>query len=285
MSHPVTLFDGASGTTLWSIAERNGVPKVPVWRYNLEHPEFVKEMSSAYIKAGSKIILANTFGANRLSVERASQMDPDEVVRAGVRLALECAAGTDVKVALNCGPLTELMEPYGDLEEDDVRDIYHRMFVAGVEAGAQAIVLETFIDLAMLRVATEDAVTFGVPVFCSLSFEKSGKTIMGNSVQDAVDQLVPLGVEAVGLNCSLGPVQALPIIEAFHKATDAHLFFKPNAGMPILKTNGESIAPVGPEQFAEDVSPALSYVSYIGGCCGTDYTYVEKLKEKLEQLA
>ena len=105
------------------------------------------------------------------------------------------------------------------------------MFSAGVEAGADLIFLETFIDLAMLRVAAEKAKEYGVPVFCSLSFERLGKTMMGNSPDDMIEELEPLGVDAIGMNCSLGPDLAVPIIEKFRGKTSVPLLFKPNAGM------------------------------------------------------
>ena len=114
-----------------------------------------------------------------------------------------------------------------------------------------------------------------------MTFEKSGKTMFGNSVQDTIDTLVPLGIDAVGLNCSLGPDLALPIIKEFAEKTTLPIVFKPNAGKPILSADGSSSAAYTAEQFAKDVAPALEYVSYIGGCCGADATYVKELKKLL----
>ncbi len=282
MSKPVIL-DGAVGTSLWAIADAHGVARVPVWRYNVENPEFVFELTKKYVDAGAEIVLANTFGANGPAVKRASKLDPKEVVAAGVTLAKKAVEGTDVKVALSCGPLTMLLEPYGDLEEDECREIYREMIDAGVGAGADMIMLQTFIDLEMMRIAAEEAVKTGLPVFCLMTFEKVGKTMFGNSVQDVIDTLEPLGISAIGMNCSLGPVAAIPVIREFSEKTKLPLMFKPNAGLPITGSDGKTEVAYTAEQFAKEIEPALDFVSYIGGCCGCDCTFVTAIKALVEE--
>ena len=143
------------------------------------------------------------------------------------------------------------------------------------------ILIQTFMDLEMMRVATVEAKKYGLPVMCSMTFEKNGKTMFGNSVEDTIDTLSPLGIEAIGLNCSLGPDLALPIIKEFSEKTDLPLLFKPNAGKPILSADGEAVSPYTAERFAEEVKPALQYVSYIGGCCGSDADYIKEIKKML----
>ena len=281
MERKITLMDGAVGTTLWGIAEANGVKKEPVWKYNVEHPEFVEELTKRYLEAGCEMILANTFGANGPAVKRSSPYTAAEVVSAGVGIAKKVLDGTGVKAVLSLGPLTQLLEPYGDLEEDECAAIYDEMLDAGVGAGADMILIQTFMDLEMMRVATVEAKKYGLPVMCSMTFEKNGKTMFGNSVEDTIDTLSPLGIEAIGLNCSLGPDLALPIIKEFSEKTDLPLLFKPNAGKPILSSDGEAVSPYTAERFAEEVKPALQYVSYIGGCCGSDAEYIKEIKKML----
>ena len=281
MSRKITLLDGAVGTTLWGIAEAHGVAKVPVWRYNIEHPEFVEELTRRYLDAGSEIILANTFGANGPAVKHSSSYTAPEVVSAGVKITKRVLEGTGVKTCFSVGPLTQILEPYGDLEEDECRAIYEEMINAGVEAGCDIILIQTFMDLAMMKIAAEVAKTYDLPVFCSMTFEKAGKTMFGNSVQDTIDELVPLGIDAIGLNCSLGPDLALPIIKEFAEKTDLPIIFKPNAGKPILSADGTTSTAYSAEQFAEDVKPALPYINYVGGCCGSDATYIKELKKLL----
>lgn len=278
----ITLLDGAVGTSLWAKADKYGVKRVPVWKYNIENPEMVKELVRDYRDAGSQIILANTFGANGPSVKRSSDYKPYDVVNTGVKLAREALEGSDAKLAMGIGPLSQLMEPYGDLEEDEVTEIYDEMIGAGMDAGADIIYIQTFMDLAMASVAAKVAKQYKVPVFCSLTFEQRGKTMMGNSVEDIIEELQADGVDAVGMNCSLGPDLALPIIREFSEKTDMPIIFKPNAGLPITAASGEEASPYTAEMFLDEIKPALEYVDYIGGCCGTDPSYIKLIKEYLD---
>ncbi|MBE6016459.1 MAG: hypothetical protein E7233_02465 [Lachnospiraceae bacterium] len=278
MKEKTVLLDGASGTLLWEFAEEAGLPKKPVWQYNTDHPELVTKLAKSYIEAGSDIIFANTFSINSLSLEHASGYDLEESVRSGVRLAKEAAAGTGTKVALDIGPLSVFMEPYGDLEEDEAADIYREILDAGTKENPDLIVLETFMDLNMLEVAAQTAKEYGIPVICSMSFDKNGRTMMGNSVSDIAERLAPLSPAAIGLNCSLGPEEALPIIREFASVTDLPLFFKPNTG-PTLADGSSRVAA---EEYVKDVSQALDIVTYIGGCCGTSPEYIRLLADVIK---
>ena len=267
------LLDGAVGTSLWELADKAGVARDPVWKYNIEHPELVLELHRQMIEAGAEIILANTFGANGPMVERCSSYSVEEVVKKGVELARKAAEGTGVKVAVACGPLSELLEPFGDLEEEEAEAIFRKQIGSGIEAGADLVMVQTFIDLELMKIAAKVAKSYGVPVFCTLSFEKVGKTMMGQSVEQVCRELEAIGVDAVGMNCSLGPELALPVIEEFSRQTKLPLVFKPNAGMPGQTTD--------PEIFAELVASAAEYVSYIGGCCNCNASYIEALKKHI----
>lgn len=276
----LVLLDGAGGTSLWNMAESCGFSKEPVWKYNVDHPELVKRLAEEYIAAGSQIIYTNTFGANGPAVAKSSDYTVAQVVSAGVRIAKEAAAGTGVKVALDIGPLSVLMEPYGDLTEEEAEEIFREQIGAGMEEHPDYIVLETFMDLEMLKVAARVAKGYDVPVLCTMTFEARGRTMMGNSVEDIVEELSALGVDGVGLNCSLGPVDALPIIREFARHTDLPLVFKPNAGKPLLGEDGTVISPYSADDFAEDVTPVMDLVIYLGGCCGSSPDYIRALKEK-----
>lgn len=278
----VFLMDGAAGTTLWHLADAAGIPREPVWKYNIEHPELVRELHRRYIDAGSQLIQANTFGANGPVVTKSSPYTVEQVVSAGVRLAKEAVQGTDVIVGLSFGPLSVLLEPFGDLEEDECDAIYTEMIDAGVAAGADCVILEAFMDVEMMRIAAQAAKRHNVPVLCSMTFEGGGRTMMGNTVQQIVDTLTPLSINAIGMNCSLGPAEAMTVIRQFHEATDLPLFFKPNSGKPVITPDGQEIAPYTEEHFAQEVAPALEFVRYIGGCCGCDDTYIRALKRLME---
>lgn len=275
-NNQVTLLDGASGTVLWHKANS----KAPVWQFNITNPQVVVEMHREYIEAGAQIIFTNTFSANAGNME-GTEFDVASVVKAGVRLAKEAAAGTSTKVALDIGPLSEMLEPLGDLEEDEAAAIFKEQIGAGMEEEPDLIVLETFMDLNMMVIAAEVAKQYDVPVFCSMSFEKMGRTMFGNSVEDILEELEPLGIDVVGMNCSLGPDLALPIIQEFREKTDLPLMFKPNAGMPVKDENGNEVSEYSAEVFAQDVAPALDFVQYVGGCCGSDASYITAIKQRL----
>lgn len=275
----ITLLDGAVGTTLWAMAEARGIAKVPVWKYNIEHPELVSEMTRKYVEAGSEIILANTFGANRPAVQRSSSCTVEEIVSAAVRLGRDAIAGSGAKLSLAMGPLSQLMEPYGDLEEDEVEEIYDEMLSAAMKIGVDCVTIQTFMDLEMMKVAAKTAKRYGIPVYCLMTFEKVGKTMMGNSVEDIIEGLSPIGIDAIGMNCSVGPVDALPIIRSFAQKTDIPLMYKPNAGLPVTDASGKVIFDYTPARFAEEVAPALEIVQYVGGCCGTNDEFIRELKK------
>ncbi|MCR4903408.1 MAG: homocysteine S-methyltransferase family protein [Butyrivibrio sp.] len=271
------LLDGAVGTSIWE----KTTDKEPVWTYNITRPEIVRELANEYVAAGAKIILANTFGVNRISVKQNGKYSVKEAITLAMQIAKDAVKGTDVKVALSSGPLTAMMEPYGDLSEEEVADIYHEVFEIGIREKPDLIMLQTFFDLAMMTVAAKEAKKFGIPVFCTMSFEEVGKTMFGNSVDDMIEELTEVGVDAIGLNCSLGPDKAIPIIKQFKEKTNLPLVFKPNAGKPILSTDGSTSNPYSKEDFVRELEPAFSLVDYIGGCCGTNAAYIKALGEKL----
>lgn len=292
MREDIMLLDGACGTNLWAKTD----DKVAVWRYNIEQPEIVKELLNEYIEAGSDFVFSNTFGANRTSMKkvRASktnkamgikkpQYTPTQIVTEAMKIVHEMADGK-AKIILDIGPLTGLMEPYGDISEEDCREIYEEQIGAGVAGGCDAIFLETFLDLSMLKIATGVAKQYGLPVFCSMSYEENGRTLMGNTPKDVVEGLAPFEVDAIGINCSLGPDMALPIVKQYAEATDIPLIFKPNAGKPVIDENGNETTSVDMDSFVSDVMKALEYnVKYVGGCCGSNPSYIKALREKIDE--
>ena len=229
----------------------------------------------------SGIISANTFSANRLSLKSFPGYAVDQVVREAVAIAKDAAAPCGAKTALDIGPLPVLLEPFGSLEEDEAAEMFGEILKSGVDAGAELIFFETFIDMEMMLIAAREAKKYGLPVVCSMSFEKRGRTMLGNSVEDILETLSPLGIDGVGMNCSLGPELALPVIREFSENTDLPLFFKPNAGTPAQTPEGETVYDCTPESFAAEISPAAPLVRWLGGCCGTDAAYIRALKSIL----
>ena len=283
----VVLLDGAVGTSLWEKSGNND----PVWQYNLTNPEIVKELSSEYVQAGAEMVLSNTFGINRIIGDKFGY-NVTEVVTKAMELLHEAVDGRiptgspssePVKTILSSGPLTAILEPYGDLEEDECASIYNEILKAGVEGKPDYIWFQTFMDLNMMEVAVKEAAKFDIPVFCSLSFAEIGKTMFGNSPEDVAERLKPYEqVKAIGVNCSLGPDKAMGIIKQFHECTDLPIVFKPNAGIPITSADGSSTTIYDVDSFVKETIPAIEYgVKYIGGCCGTNPRYIEAMRKAL----
>ena len=281
MSKKVTLLDGAVGTTLWEIAAKHGVEQVPVWRYNIEHPELVAELAQNYAAAGSEIILSNTMAANRPAVENGSDYDVQEIVRLGVKHVKDALAGTGAKTCLAIGPLSTLMAPFGTLKKEDAARYFGEMVDAGMQEKPDYIYFQTFLDLEMMKVGVAEAKRYDVPVFATLTFEKHGKTLMGNTVEKVCEELGAMGIDGVGMNCSLGPELAMPVIKKFSECTDIPIVFKPNAGMPVPQEDGTMKIEATAEEFAKEVAPALEFVDYIGGCCNCNDDFIREIKKYL----
>lgn len=271
MKKTITLMDGATGTRLWELAAAAGFDRTPTWRYNLEHPELVEQVAKEYIAVGSKILCSNSFAANRMELSHFPDAPAvGEVVAAAVRIDKAAAAGTDVKVALDIGPLPRMMEPYGELTEEEAEECFAEILAGGMQAEPDLIFFETFNSLDMMCAAVKAAKRYAVPILCSMSFERHGKTLMGDSPEDIAETLEELGVDAVGLNCSFGPKAALPVIRTFAEHTKLPLILKPNVDEGTTA-----------ELFAQELSGALELVDYIGACCGSDPAYIAKLNELL----
>ncbi len=274
MPNNVILLDGAAGTSLW---EKTGDTR-PVWTYNVDKPDVVAELNREYVAAGSDVILANTFCANAPAVEKEGY-SVHEVITRGMRIARAAADGHSVKVGLCAGPLTSLLKPFGEVTHERAAEIYREMFEAGMEEKPDLIALITFMDLEMISIALREAVKFGLPVFCSMSFTKFGKTMMGNTVEKICARLEGEGASVVGLNCSLGPDAALPILQKFLDTAHVPVMFKPNAGLP--DENGDSAFDA--DVFAGDIVKAADMgASYVGGCCGVNAAYIARAAAMLK---
>lgn len=264
MNMGMILLDGAIGTSLLQLIGEN----LPMWRHNTLHPEMVKSIIKGYIKVGAKIVQANTFP---LTFGVVPELEKE--VALAVSLAREAVAetgATDVLVALSLGPVDAKK---GALE---AASLYARAITEGVACGADVVELLTFGDVDMLAVAVREAKRLRAPVMASMSFGMDGKTYGGHDVERIVRTLEPLGVEAMGLNCSFGPVPSLPVLKAFARLTSVPLFFKPNN----MRVEGLKKT-FTPMEFAEQMEPALEYATYIGGCCGTEAADINALRQKM----
>ena len=266
MKRSITLLDGATGTNLWSMARQRGYSCEPAWLYNYIHPELVRELAGQFAAAGSGIILANTFCANRPSLTDDPGCRVQDTVSSGVTLAKEVCGAS--QVALSVAPLPK--PPMDKEERLETAEIYSEQIGAGVEAGADLIFLETFWEPELLTIAAERAAQYDLPLFCSMTFAENGATFAGVTPGETVQLLEPYHPAAVGLNCSCGPTDSLPVLRAFRQVTDLPLIYKPNAGDH------------DPGSFVSSMLPALEIAQYVGGCCGTTPADIAALKNAMD---
>ena len=272
----IVLLDGAMGTMLQQ--EGAADKRVPE-AVNLSHPEIVRKIHDLYIDAGSDIILSCSFGVSEYKLA-GTEYKVEELIEAAVRNARASAEAAPRKVlaALDIGPLGRLVEPNGDLTFEEAYEAFRRQVVAGEKAGADLICLETFMDLREIRAAVLAAVeNTDLPVLATMTFEKDMRTFTGTAIGSMALTLQGLGVSALGVNCSLGPQDVLPIIAELRKWTDLPLIAKPNAGLPDPETGTYGL---DSRSFAEISAgfPELG-VKFMGGCCGTDPGFIKALKD------
>nr|WP_290446047.1 homocysteine S-methyltransferase family protein [Ihubacter massiliensis] len=267
------LLDGGMGTML----QQSGLePGASPDLLSLTNPELITSIHRSYIEAGSDVIYANTFGANRFKLEGCGY-HMEEVIDSAVKAA-KAACGEESLVALDVGPLGELLEPMGTLSFEAAYDAFAQVMKQGAASGADLIVIETMTDLYEVKAAVLAAKeTTDLAVLVSMTFEESGRTFTGTSIECMTAVLEGLGVDAIGINCSLGPVEILPLAERMCALTDLPIFIKPNAGLPDPRTGAYDI---GPDQFAQAMKEYLKLgISMAGGCCGTTPEYIAKMKD------
>ncbi len=278
----IHIFDGAMGTML----QAGGLaPGACPERMNIEHPEVVKNIHRAYIDAGATIIETNTFGASRLKLDHYGLEDRVvELNTAAVQLTKEAAAGR-AKVAGSMGPTGRFIAPLGDLDFEEAYAAFREQAKALADAGADYLIIETCIDIQEMRAALLAAkeVT-DIPVICQLSYSEDGRTVTGTDPQSAAIILDAMGADIIGVNCSLGPEQLVPVVRTLAENCHRPISVQPNAGMPRLE-NGETIFPMGPEDFGQWAPKLLEAgATYIGGCCGTTPAHIRAAAEALKGL-
>jgi 5-methyltetrahydrofolate--homocysteine methyltransferase len=280
----VLLGDGAMGTMIQKLGMTAGVPPEML---NLTRPESIRDIHAAYFAAGSDYVSTNTFGANALKEElRAHSVA--RVIGAAVKLAREAAraAGGERFVALDIGPIGKLMTPMGDMTAAEAYALFREQAEAGAEAGADFVVIETFTDIFEMKTAVLAVKeSCDLPVCCSLSFEPGGRMLTGTDPTAAVHILQDMGIDLIGVNCSLGPRQMLPIVTELLTHSRLPVIVKPNAGLP-RETDGVAVYDVGVREFAAVMEEMLDAgVAVIGGCCGTTPEYIAALRALIDERA
>lgn len=269
----IILLDGAMGTNLRAAGMPVGVC---VEKWALEHPEIILKLQRGYVDAGSDILYAPTFAANRIGLGlHGLEHRLEEINRGLIALSKEAAGGRafvagDVTTASRSG--------MGDIE---LFDVYAQQISVLADAGADLIVAETMLTLNETMIALEAARSVcDLPVMCTMTLEADGGLLGGGSVFEALQVLQEMGSDAVGLNCSVGPDQLESVVSGLNAAARVPIIAKPNAGMPVIDENGFARYDMPPDVFAKSMCELVRRgASIVGGCCGTDPDYIRALAE------
>jgi 5-methyltetrahydrofolate--homocysteine methyltransferase len=273
----VLVSDGATGTNLQKYGLPRGVAS-DVWV--LDQPQRVLQLHREFIAAGSDILLTNTFGGSRIRLAKSNlENRAVELNRAAVELARQAATGTAALVAGSMGPTGELLYPNGLLQEDEMRMAFTEQAHALVDAGVDLLVVETQFDLAEAKIAIESIRSFSdLPVVCSFSFDRGTRTMMGVKPTQLAAELEPLGVNLLGINCGKNLPDNLLNLQALRQSTQLPIWFKPNAGLPHIDENGESIYDISPDDMGLSARNWIENgAAIVGGCCGTSPEHLHQI--------
>jgi 5-methyltetrahydrofolate--homocysteine methyltransferase len=269
------FFDGGMGTLLQAKGLAGG--ELPE-KWNLTHPEVIIEIAENYLNAGADIFNTNTFGANRLKYPDSLE----EIVTAGVNLAKEARrrAGReeDAYIALDIGSTGKLLEPMGDLSFDRAVELFGEVVRIGASAGADLVLIETMSDSYEAKAAVLAAKeNCDLPVLITTIYDGTGKLLTGGTVDSTVPMLEGFGVDALGVNCGLGPEQMYTIAKRLTEVASVPIIVTPNAGLP-RQEDGRTVYDVDPDEFADWMGRIADLgVQLLGGCCGTTPEYIEKM--------
>jgi len=271
----ILIFDGAMGTMMQKYGLTTGCPE----EYNINNPEAIRKIHSDYVDAGCDIIQTNTFGANRIKLaEYGLQSSVQKINSAAVKIARQ-AAGKDVFVAGDIGPIGKLMYPLGDLTFDDVYEVFYEQAMVLIDSGVDMINIETISDIQEARAAVIAVKDAGdVPIICTLTFNKDMRTLTGSDPETVATVLEALGVDIIGVNCGFGPDMMVEIVARMNSISDCYIIAQPNAGLPRYE-DGETYYDLLPGTMASYVESLVkSGANIIGGCCGTTPEHMKVIK-------
>ena len=282
LKNRILFFDGGMGSLLQAGGLKPGeLPET----WNITHSDLIVKIHRDYLEAGADLIKTNTFGANGLKFNQNKEFDLEEIVTAAMRNAKQ-AVDTAVypegrkrgAVALDIGPTGKLLKPLGDLDFEEAYELFSQVVRIGVREGADLILIETMSDSyeakAAVLAAKENS---SLPVFVTMIFDEKGKLLTGGNVESTVALLEGLGVDALGINCGLGPVQMKGILEDIMKVVSVPVIVNPNAGLPRSE-GGKTVYDIDEDQFARAMKAITEAgACIIGGCCGTTPEHIKKM--------
>ena len=278
------IADGGTGTVLQS----RGLGTEGTETWCITHAAEILRLHGEYLAAGAMWIKTNTFGANRLKYPEDGEFDLRELIFAAVGLAKQAidqaGKSNEVPAVLSIGPTGRLLEPYGDLPSEEAVSIFKQAIAWGAEAGADAVLIETFSDTREVRAAIIAAKEGApdIPIFCSLTFEENGRLLSGATPEAAAAILEGMGIAALGVNCGAGPARAKLVLPKIAPTVGIPIFANPNAGLPRIE-DGRAVFDLPPEEFAAQAEELLRLgASILGGCCGTTPAHIAALADRLK---
>ncbi|MFV3012122.1 homocysteine S-methyltransferase family protein [Clostridium botulinum] len=277
----ILIFDGAMGTMLQKLGLN--ISDLPE-ELNILEPKKIINIHKKYIEAGAKVITTNTFGANEIKLKQ-SKFSLESIIDKAIDNVKKAKENKEILIALDIGPIGQLLEPMGTLKFEEAYEIFKRQIVQGQKSGADIILIETMTDLyeakAAILAAKENT---NLPVFCTMTFEKNKRTFTGCTPLSMVLTLEGLGVDALGVNCSLGPNELGDIVDEIIKYSSIPIMVQPNAGLPTIK-EGRTIYNIKPKEFADfQRSIVEKGVRIVGGCCGTTDEFIREIVYSLKDV-
>jgi len=276
----ILVSDGATGTNLI----QRGLPRgVPAEKWVLEKPDEIMRLHKDFLDAGSDIILTCTFGGSKIRLEQSNLADRfAEINSKAADLALKAAEEANALVAGSIGPLGHMLKPLGLLEESEAEEYYRDQAAVLSDSGVDVLLIETQFDLSEATAAVRGArIASDLPVICSFSFDRGTKTMMGVSPTKFAESMKDSGVIMLGINCGKGLYENYACLQELSSYTDLPIWFKPNAGLPTITSNGETEYSISSKKMAEDVSLWIEAgASVIGGCCGTSPEHLKKIAKE-----
>lgn len=276
----IVILDGAMGTMLQDVGLK--ICKNPE-DYNITNKDKIEKIHKLYVDAGSNIILTNTFGANDVRLETSS-FNVYEIVKSAVEIAKKATYGTDCLVALDIGPLGKFIKPKGDIEYKDAVEIFKKQIKVGVDQGIDLIMIETMMDLEEMKAAIIAAKEItNKPIFATMTFNNDLKTIFGYTINDMVNELEKLGVNALGFNCSTGPKDMVELVKIARSITKLPIIAMPNRGKPKV-VEDKLVYDMTKEEFLKYIKDIVkSGANIVGGCCGTTPEFISELYKNLNK--
>ncbi|MCC8103721.1 MAG: homocysteine S-methyltransferase family protein [Clostridiales bacterium] len=280
LTQNLLLVDGATGSNLMAMGMPRGVC-TEAWV--LDHKDVLQSLQRAFIEAGSRVIYAPTFGANRCNLAKHGlENHIREMNLTLVGFSREIA--TDgVLVAGDISPTGGMMQPMGDMTYEKAFEIYQEQVRYLVEAGVDLLAVETMYQIEETMAAIDAARSVcDLPVLCTVTVEADGSIFTGGNATEAAVSFEAAGADAVGVNCSVGPDQLVSVIQNIREHVSVPVIVKPNAGMPLIDASGKATYNMGAEEFARYMKGlADAGATIIGGCCGTTPEYIRAVAEKL----